>query len=436
MRLLMTSMSALAVMAMETGSSSAAPPPKPPPAAVSSPAQAAWERYRATFAEQRETFLRHEFAKDPQLRAQGLYLLQSQEVSAFNIYVAPRQQYPALYVDSFFMPLELSWGMPNPDFVNHNGFIDGAHTYRVYGARKGSYWSTLQVFRGFWGDEVQGNQANVDFDDIPFHADGSFEFFLGPNPPADLKGQYWVKLDPAVHNAMLAMRETFYDWDRDQPMDLHIECLDCDAGAPIYFDEDELAARIEKARKWAEFHFNYAMGGAQRYVGTPETPALARNQFHANTAGRQQGGNPLGYWIGMMYELNPDDALVIEMPVIEARYWGFQLGSVWGQTTDYSYHQSSINGAQAKLDADGKFRAVLSLKDPGVPNWLDPAGLPVGAALLRFYKSDDFVVPTVARVKLADLRNHLPKDTPVVSPEQRKAELKARRIASLRRYGQ
>jgi hypothetical protein len=436
MRLLMTSMSALAVMAMETGSGSAATPPKPPPAAVSSPAQAAWERYRATFAEQRETFLRHEFARDPQLRAQGLYLLQSQEVSAFNIYVAPRQQYPALYVDSFFMPLELSWGMPNPDFVNHNGFIDGAHTYRVYGNRKGSYWSTLQVFRGFWGDEVQGNQANVDFDDIPSHADGSFEFFLGPNPPGDPKGQYWVKLDPTVHNAMLATRETFYDWNRDQPMDLHIECLDCDPAAPIYFDEDELAARIDKARKWAAFHFNYAMGGAQRYIGTPEAPALSRNEFHANTAGRQQGGNPLGYWIGMMYELNPDDALVIEMPVIPARYWGFQLGSVWGQTTDYSYHQSSINGAQAKLDADGRFRAVLSLKDPGVPNWLDPAGLPVGNALLRFYKSDDFVVPTVTRVTFADLRKHLPKDTPVVTPEQRKAELKARRIASLRRYGQ
>jgi hypothetical protein len=28
-------------------------------------------------------------------------------------------------------------------------------------------------------------------------------------------------------------------------------------------------------------------------------------------------------------------------------------------------------------------------------------------------------------VKLADLRRHLPKDTPVFTPEQRKAELKA-----------
>jgi hypothetical protein len=401
---------------------------------ASSPAQAAWERYRATLAEQRGRFLKHEFAKDPQLRAQGLYLLQTQEVEAFNFYIAPRQQYPALY--SFFLPLEMSWGSPNPDFQNYNGFLDGAHTYRFYGNRKDSYWSTLQVFKGFWGDEVQGNQANVDFDDIPSHADGSFEVFLGPNPPADPKGQYWVKLDPTVHNAMLALRETFYDWNRDRPMELHIECLDRDPDAPIHFDEDELAARIEKARKWADFHFNFAIGSAQRYVGTPETPALSRNEFHASLTGHQSGGNPLASWVAMMYELAPDDALVIEMELIEARYWGFQLATVWGQTTDYAYHQSSINGARARLDADGKFRAVLSLKDPGVPNWLDPAGVPVGVALLRFYKSAGYSVPTVARVKLAEVRNHLPRDTPVVTPEQRKADVEARRTAVLRRNGQ
>jgi hypothetical protein len=436
MRLAKTSMGALAAMAMEMGGGSGAAAAQPVVTPVESPAQAAWERYRASFAEQRERFLKNEFARDPQLRAQGLYLLQAQEVSAFNQYVAPRQQYPALYVQSLFMPLELSWGMPNPDFLNHNGFIDGAHTYRIWGNRKGSYWSTLQVFRGFWGDEDQGNQANIDFDDIPSSPDGSFEIFLGPNPPADPKGQYWVKLDPKIHNAMLALRETFYDWDKDVPMELHIECLDRDPGAPIYADETELAARIDKARKWAAAHFEFAMGGAQRYLGANGAPPMTRNEFHANTAGRTQGGNPLGYWINMLYDIQPDEALVIEMPVIKARYWGFQMGSVWGQTTDYSYHQSSINGAQAKLDTDGKFRAVLSLKDPGVPNWLDPAGLPVGTALLRFYKSDDYVVPTVTKVKLADVRRRLPKDTPVVTPEERRAALEARRRVSLARYGQ
>jgi hypothetical protein len=398
-------------------------------AGAGNPVQAAWLRYQEMARAQRERFLASDLITDPQIRAQGLYFLQSQEVSAFNFYVAPRQQYPALYVQSIFMPLELSWGLPNPDFLNRNGFIDCAHTYRIHGNRRGNQWATIQVFRGFWGDEVMGNQANIDFDDVPMAADGSFEIFIGPNPPADAGGTYWVKVDPAVRNAMLATRETAFDWSREGPMDIHIECLDRDLGAPIYFDEAELAARIDKAAKYAAASFEFAMAGAGRLK-------LAPNAFEENTGGRQQGGNPLGHWINMLYDIAPDEALVIEMPVVPARYWGFQLGSVWGQTTDYSYHQSSINGVQAHIDADGRFRAVLSLSDPGVPNWLDPAGLSTGVCLLRFYKAEETVTPTVTRVKLAEVRGHLPKDTPAVTAEARRAALDERRIASLRRYGQ
>ena len=161
-----------------------------------------------------------------------------------------------------------------------------------------------------------------------------------------------------------------------------------------------------------------------------------RNRFDEALGGRQQGGSPLGHWFMMVYDIQPDEALVVEMPAVAARYWGIQLASVWGQTTDYSYHQSSLNCAQARLDADGRFRAVIALRDPGVPNWLDPAGLPLGSAVLRFYKADEVVAPGVTRVPLAALRRHLPPDTPAVTPAQRRTQLDARRAASLRRYGQ
>lgn len=396
---------------------------------IESPAQAEWQRLQEIFRANRERFLASEFVQDPQLRAQGLYFLQSQEVSAFNTYIAPRQQYPALYVQSMFMPLELSWGTPNPDFLNHNGFIDGRHTYRIYGNRNGNEWATIQVFRGFWGDEIQGNQGNIDFDEVPVAADGSFEIFLGPNPPDDTQGKYWFRLDPAVHNAMLAMRETAYDWTQEGPMEVHIEILAQAPGAPLYFSEEELAARIVKAARWAQTSFDFAMMGAQRLKG-------AHNVFVENPGGRAQGGNPLGHWISMLYAIKPDEALIIDMPVVPARYWGIQLGSVWGQTTDFSYHQSSINGTQAHIDADGRFRAVLSLADPGVPNWLDAAGLPIGTALLRFYKADETVVPAVTKVPLAEVRQHLPAATPTITSDARRAALDVRRRASLNRYGQ
>ncbi len=421
---LIAGLTALAAPELDHGAGSAANAH-----ASTSPVQNAWLRMSETLRAQRQRFLDSEFVTNPQLRAQGLYFLQSLEVSAFNAYIAPRPQYPALYVQSFFMPLELSWGLPNPDFLNHNGFIDGRHTYRIHGYRRGIDWATIQVFRGFWGDDEQGNQANIDFDDVPAGPDGSFEIFLGPNPPADTQGKYWVKLDPDVRSAMLATRETAYDWVKEQPMEFHIECLDRDPDAPIYFDEVELAARIDKAHKFAAASFEFAMAGAQRLKGK-------RNVFIDNPAGRAQGGNPLGHWITMTYDIAPEEALIIEMPVVKARYWGLQMGSIWGQTTDYSYHQSSLNMSQVTIDADGRFRAVLSMTDPGVPNWLDPAGLPLGVTLLRFYKAEETAVPTVTKVGLFDVRKHLPADTPTVTTAERRASLDARRAASLRRYGQ
>jgi hypothetical protein len=400
-------------------------------AVAESAAVTAWQRFRDTLQSQRDELLRHEYSRHPLLRAQGLYFLQTLETSAFNMYIAPRQQYPALYVQSMFMPFELTWGMQNPDFLNHNGFIDGAHTYRIHGNGKGSYWATLQVFRGFWGDELQGTLAHVDFDDVASGPNGEFEIFLGPNPPADTQRETWIRLDPEAHNIMLAVRETFYDWQRDVPMDFHIETLDRDPAAPMYFDETELAARIDRAHKFANYSWKFASGQFK-----PADAANVRNEFTVDPYASTHGGNPLASYVQMLYDIGPDDALIIEMSVLEARYWGFQIGSVWGQTTDYSYHQSSISGAQAHIDADGRFRAVVSLQDPAVPNWLDPVGIPIGVVLLRWYKSTGVLVPTVTPVKVADVRNHLPVSTPEVTTEQRRRELEVRRVTSLRRYGQ
>ena len=249
--------------------------------------------------------------------------------------------------------------------------------------------------------------------------------------------RYWVKLDPAAANIQLSLRETFYDWQKDQRMELHIETLDRDENAPLHFDEAELARRIDKARRFVEYNFKYMIDAIDKVMGEyqsiHEVPYL--NHFQSPDSAAGQGGNPLAAYISMIYDLGPDEALVIDMPPVEARYWSFQTGTLWSQTTDFTYHQSSINGAQAVLDQDGHFRAVLSLQDPGVPNWIDPAGIPTGICVLRLYKFKQALVPTVTKVALSEVREHLPGQTPVVSLQQRSAALAARRDAVLRRYG-
>ena len=87
---------------------------------------------------------------------------------------------------------------------------------------------------------------------------------------------------------------------------------------------------------------------------------------------------------------------------------------------EYLYCQSSLNGHQAALDSDGDFRAVISLDDPGVANWLDPQQRQQGHLVGRWYESSSQPVPTLKRVKRAELFDHLPPDTPRVTPEQRR----------------
>ncbi len=221
------------------------------------------------------------------------------------------------------------------------------------------------------------------------------------------------------------------DWDNTRMLDLHIETLDRDPGAPMWLDEGELARRYSKAAKFVDYAWKFSSG--QMAPAGQQSPV---NTFKTDGTAGQHGGNPVAAYIGMDYKIGPDQALIIAMTPIEARYWGFQTSSVWGQTNDYSYHQSSLNARQVKVDADGKVRLVLSLTDPGVPNWLDPVGIGTGSVLLRWYKAKGTATPETQLVPMAELRKHLPKDTPTVSPDERSEQLKARARASLRRFKQ
>jgi len=99
-------------------------------------------------------------------------------------------------------------------------------------------------------------------------------------------------------------------------------------------------------------------------------------------------------------------------------------------TVDWVNHQSSLNDTQVKLDKDGKFRAVIAARDPGVPNWLDTGGEAWGIIQMRWNRCSSAPDPVVTKVALKDVRKLLPKDTPVITPAVRKEQLSARREAA------
>jgi hypothetical protein len=136
-----------------------------------------------------------------------------------------------------------------------------------------------------------------------------------------------------------------------------------------------------------------------------------------------------------IFDLQPGEALILETELPEKRhYWNVQVADgLWNQV-ELVYRQSSLNGLQAAIDTDGKFRAVLSPEDPGIHNWLDTGGNLFGSLVGRWYRCSSHPTPTVTKVRLKDLEQHLPRSTPRITPDQRASQLRTRRIgAQLRR---
>ena len=95
--------------------------------------------------------------------------------------------------------------------------------------------------------------------------------------------------------------------------------------------------------------------------------------------------------------------------------------------------QVSLNHTQAVTDEDGVVRFVIAQRDPGVANWLDPAGYEQGTLAVRFLWADQLPALSYRQVPFEHLQRELPPGTERVTPEQRSQILRSRRADLQRR---
>ena len=79
---------------------------------------------------------------------------------------------------------------------------------------------------------------------------------------------------------------------------------------------------------------------------------------------------------------------------------------------------------------------MISRRDPGVANWLDPCGRVEGTLVFRNYRAKNAVVPSSRKVDFAKLDSLLPKGTRRVSPSARQKLLARRRSEQVKLYGE
>src|SRR5262245_40617170 len=317
--------------------------------------------------------------------------------------------------------------MPNPDCVYRYAFVDGARTFEVTGRTGAAHLVELQVIGGFWGDPDLKLLGSTDLAPLASGAGGDFRLHVGPEAPR--AGGTWIRTDPSRTNTLI-LRELFVDWEAPGISRLAIDPLE-EAPAADGPSEAALAARLAASLRMIRFCVDAFSTGLTRRV----LDAVGWNRFQlVDTSRDEDAANPAIGYVPAIYRLRPDEALVIALVPPEARYWNVHLGDLWWQVADFTQRQSSLNHRQVEPDPDGQVRLVVSARDPGVANWLDPVGALEGVALVRWHSSRGSPVPSIQRVPLALLRDHLPATTREVSPAERWQALRERRHGVLRRY--
>lgn len=138
------------------------------------------------------------------------------------------------------------------------------------------------------------------------------------------------------------------------------------------------------------------------------------------------------------FDLEDEEALVIDVDTGGAGYFVAPITNCWGTTNEIIHRTGSLNLAQSLPNADGSLTYVASREDPGVPNWLDPSDLREGILTLRWAElASGRPTPQVGArsrvVPLGQLRDALPRETGFVSAEERTAQCAHRAAGYMRR---
>ena len=301
----------------------------------------------------------------------------------------------------------------------------------------------------------------LDSTGLQVERDGHFEILLAPERPDGHTGNFISTLKrvtrphprdsdmpPERFADYISGRQLFNDWEREDAIPLEIEALDS-GGVDDHYDAARAAAELRRCGELvrAPMHFwnsfwTVLMGTyGHREGGIPgvEFPRNAFNSVNA-ASGATGGGMGTNLYAGGVFELAPEEALVIENRVVrKPQYTGVQLANLWGESLEYASATGSLNGSQMEVDPDGVIRLVVAHRDPGVANWLDTTGHPEGFMTPRWAYSetpppDEWPSISASKVAFDDLRAHLHESTRTVSARERRGQIAARERHVQRRY--
>jgi hypothetical protein len=241
-------------------------------------------------------------------------------------------------------------------------------------------------------------------DDIDVDADGNYEIRLG-GAPAE---RNWLAMPD--DGGRITTRH-YFEWPHSSSasqtlhIPLSIAVVD-PPPPPVRWNDERVAAGLNRV-------INHVRG---KTIDQPPRPAnagppapfvsIVPNEFPTPQLPGNMAFAAFDAAYSMApYLIGPDEALVITGRWPTCRFANVCLWNRWSQMYDYVNRQVSRNRANTTLEPDGSFRMILAHEDPGLPNWIDTEGRPLGTVFWRFFLPEGPVEkPKAEVVKLADLK--------------------------------
>jgi hypothetical protein len=292
----------------------------------------------------------------------------------------------------------------NSDAIYFDAPLDSRHAYVVRGNMNQAVYFSMSIEEGAQEGHLSKATGGVINDtEIDIEADGSFTVRLGGEP----QKRNWLSL---TENASRVTTRHYFELTTPAALDparepvMNIECISTQP-APSPPNDESVSAGIRRVCNMIR-------------TRTLEMPKLTSDEMPAfmattpNTFPETQSPGNFGlaaadaHYSMAPFLLGPDEALVMTSRWPDCRFANVSLWNRFQQTFDYRNRSVSLNRAQTRADADGRFTMILAHEDPGLPNWLDTEGKAFGLVFWRFFLVEGAVETPKARVvKFQDIRS-------------------------------
>ncbi|MFK8030021.1 MAG: hypothetical protein AB8G18_07250 [Gammaproteobacteria bacterium] len=321
------------------------------------------------------------------------------------------------------------FGLVNPDNRYHIANITTPGTYTLRGTRGTSADLQIQVGAGDPGFTDETNLEPVsllELDDLEVEKDGSFKITISDTDPG---GNWLNNTSGGLKAKNILIRESFMDWSTEVGTSWYLERTDMRGKPNPIPDRDLVSYQYERASQYLTASAA-AWVKLVSFLRIKNPPGILRAPISTKLPGQFTSAGT--------FRMRPDRAVIITLTKAQARYQSVQVGDLWFNGLDFCHRQTSLTLSQARPSSDGLYRMVLSEEDPGVANWLDPAGASTAFVYIRWQGLEQGCgipsteYPESRVVPFDKIRKFLPDDEPDFSPEDRVEQLAARQASGLK----